>query len=78
MNRPIRATLKVDRSGRKSRLRWYGFAKHRDDDYVGRKVLAMRYLDVMKEDMQELGAETICVCPKAMETPLWQALMGKL
>ena len=48
-----------------------------DDDYMGKKVLEMRYLDVMKEDMQELGAETICVCPKAMETPLWQPLMGK-
>ena len=44
-NEHIRGTLKVDMFGQKvrqSRLGWCGHVKHRDDDYMGRKVLEMQ------------------------------------
>ena len=59
----------VGQKVRQARLRWYGYVKRRDDNYVGRKVLDMRlggkrkrgrpkrmYFDVVKEDTQEVGA----------------------
>ena len=71
-NQHIRSTVKVDRLGmkmRKGRLRWYGHVMRRDQEYVGRKMMEMelpgkrrrgrpkkRYLDVVKEDMGEVGA----------------------
>ena len=64
----MRGILKVDMFGQKvrqSRLRWYGNVKSRDEDYVGRTVLEMQllgkrkpkmgYLDVVKEDMPNVG-----------------------
>ena len=51
-------------------LRWYGHVMRRDQEYVGRKMMEMelpgkrrrgrpkrRFLDVMKEDMGEVGAK---------------------
>ena len=49
-------------------LRWLSYVKRRDYEYVGKKVLEVRrrgkrkrgrprrYLDVVKEDIQEVGA----------------------
>ena len=70
MNEHIRTTLMVDMF--KQKVRWYGRVKHRmlySNHYVGRKVLEMqlpgkrkrgrqkrRYLNVMKENMQEVAA----------------------
>ena len=55
---------------REGRLRWYGHVMRRDQEYVGRKVIEMelpgrrkrgrpkrRFLDVVKEDLGEVGAK---------------------
>ena len=52
------------------RLKWYGHVKRRDQEYVERKMIEMelpgkrrrgrpkrRFLDVVKEDMGEVGAK---------------------
>ena len=70
-NEYIRGTAKVERLGskvRESRLRWYGHVMRRNDEYVGRRVMEMelpgkrrrgrpkrRFMDVVGEDMRELG-----------------------
>ena len=72
-NEHIKSTVKVERLGmkmREGRLRWYGHVMRRDQEYVGRKMIEMellgkrrrgrpkrRFLDVVKEDMGEVGAE---------------------
>ena len=72
-NEYIRSTVKVERLGmkmREGRLRWYGHVMRRDQEYVGRKMMEMelsgrrrrgrpkrRFLDVVKEDMGEVGAK---------------------
>ena len=72
-NEHIRGTVKVERLGmkmREGRLRWYGYVMRRDQEYVGRKMMEMelpgkrkrgrpkrRFLDVVKEDMREVGAK---------------------
>ena len=69
----IRNTIKVERLGmkmREGRLRWYGHVMRRDQEYVRRKMMEMellekrkrgrpkrRFLDVVKEDMREVGAK---------------------
>ena len=72
-NEHVRSTVKVERLGmkmREGRLRWYGDVMRRDQEYVGRKMMEMelpgkrrrgrpkrRFLDVVKEDMGEVGAK---------------------
>ena len=72
-NEHIRGTVKVERlemKMREGRLRWYGYVMRRDQEYVGRKMMEMelpgkrkrgrtkrRFLDVVKEDMREVGAK---------------------
>ena len=72
-NEYIRSTVKVEWLGmkmREGRLRWYGHVMRRDQEYVGRKMMEMelsgrrrrgrpkrRFLDVVKEDMGEVGAK---------------------
>ena len=72
-NEYIRGTVKVERLGmkmREGRLRWYRHVMRRDKEYVGRKMVKMelpgkrkrgrpkrRFLDVVKEDMREVGAK---------------------
>ena len=72
-NEHIRSTVKVERLGmkmREGRLRWYGHAMRRDQEYVGRKMMKMelpgkrrrgrpkrRFLDVVKEEMGEVGGK---------------------
>ena len=72
-NEHIRSTVKVERLGmkmREGRLRWYGHVMRRDQEYVGRKMMEMELpgkrkrerpkrivLDVVKEDMEEVGAK---------------------
>ena len=72
-NNHIRSTVKVERLGmkmREGRWRWYGHAIRRDQEYVGRKMMEMelpgkrkrgrpkrKFLDVVKEDMGEVGAK---------------------
>ena len=71
-NKYIRGTVKVERlvmKMREGRLRWYGHDIRRDQEYVGRKMIEIellgrrkkgtkrRFLDVMKEDMEEVGAK---------------------
>ena len=72
-NEHIRSTVKVERLGmkmREVRLRWYGHVMRRDQEYVGRKMMEMelpekrrrgrpkrRFLDVVKEDMKEVGVK---------------------
>ena len=72
-NRHVRGTAKIAKLGdklRSGRLRWFGHVKRREQEYVGRRVLEMavprkrkrgrpkrRWMDVVKEDMQEVGAE---------------------
>ena len=70
-NEHIRSTVKVEQLGikmREGRLRWY--VMRRDQEYVGRKMMEMelpgkrrrgrskrRFLDAVKEDMEEVGAK---------------------
>ena len=72
-NEHIRSTVTVERLGmkmREGRLRWYGNVIRRDQEYVGRKMMEMelpgkrkrgrpkrRFLDVVKEDIGEVGAK---------------------
>ena len=55
---------------REGRLRWYGHVMRRDQEYIGRRIMEMelpgkrkrgrpkrRFLDVVKEDMGEVGAK---------------------
>ena len=72
-NEHIRSTVKVEQLGmkmREGRLRWYGHVMRRDQEYVGRKMIKMelpgkrrrgrpkrRFLDVVKEDMKEVGVK---------------------
>ena len=72
-NEHIRSTVKVERLGmkmREGRLRWYGHVMRRDQEYVGRKMMEMelpgkrrrgrpkrRFVDVVKEDMGQVGAK---------------------
>ena len=55
---------------RERRLRWYGHVMRRDQEYVGRKIMEIelpgkrrrgrqkrRFLDVVKEDMGEVGVK---------------------
>ena len=69
----IRGTVKVKRLGMKmkeGRLWWYGHVMRRDQEYVGRKIMKLelprkrkkgkpkrRFLDVVKKDMEEVGAK---------------------
>ena len=69
----IRSTVKVEwlrMKMREGRLRWYGHVMRRDKEYVGRKMMEMelpgkrkrgrpkrRFLDVVKEDIGEVGAK---------------------
>ena len=81
-NKYIRSTVKVERLGikmREGRLRWYGHVMRRDQEYVGRKMMEMklpgkrrrgrpkrRFLDVVKEDMGEVGAKEMDVEDRKM------------
>ena len=72
-NEYIRDTVKIERlliKMREGRLRWYGHVMRRDQEYEGRKMMEMelpgkrkrgrpkrRFLDVVKEDMGEVGAK---------------------
>ena len=72
-NEYIRSIVKVERLGmkmREGRLRWWGHVMRRDQEYVGRKMIEMelpgkrrrgrpkrRFLDVVKEDIGEVGAK---------------------
>ena len=73
-NEYIRGTVKVERLGmkmREGRLRWYGHVMRKDQEYLGRKMIKMelpgkrkrgrpkrRLLNLVKEDMWEIGAKT--------------------
>ena len=81
-NEHIRSTAKVERLGmkiREGRLRWYGHVMRRDQEYVGRKMMEMelpgkrkrgrpkrRFLDVVKEDMKEVGAKEMDIEDRKM------------
>ena len=72
-NEYIRSTVKVERLGikmREGRLRWYGHVMRRDQEYVKIKMIEMelpgkkkrgrtkrRFLNLVKEDMGEVGAK---------------------
>ena len=72
-NENIRSTVKVEQLGmkmREGRLRWYGHVMRRDQEYVEIKMMEMelpgkrrrgrpkrRFLDAVKEDMQEVGVK---------------------
>ena len=76
-NEYIRGTVKVEQLRMKmkeGRLRWYGHVMRRDQEYVGKKMIEMelpgkrkrgrpkrRFLDVVKEDMREVGAKEMNV-----------------
>ena len=81
-NEHIWSTVKVERLGmnmREGRLRWYGHVMRRDQEYVRRKMMEMklpgkrrrgrpkrRFLDVVKEDMEEIGAKETDVKDRKM------------
>ena len=76
-NEYIRGTIKIERLGmkmREGRLRWYGHVMRRDQEYLGKKMMEMklqgkrrrgrpkrRSLDLVKEDMGEVGAKEMDV-----------------
>ena len=71
-NECITSTVKVGRLGigmREGRLKWYKHVMRRDQEYIGRKMIEMelpgkrkrgrpkrRFLNLVKEDMGEVGA----------------------
>ena len=86
-NEHIRSTVKVERLAMKMRegsLRWYGHVMRRDQEYVGRKMMEMelpekrrrgrpkrRFLDVVKEDMKELGVKEMDI----EDRKLWRMMI---
>ena len=86
-NEHIRSTVKVERLGmkmREGRLRWYGHVMRREQEYVGRKMMEMelpgkrrrgrpkrRYLDVVKEDMKEVGVKEMDI----EDTKIWRMMI---
>ena len=80
-NEHIRSTVKVERLGmkmREGRLRWYGHVM-RDQEYVERKMMEMelpgkrkrgrpkrRFLDMVKEDMKEVGVKKMDIEDRKM------------
>ena len=85
-NEHIRSTVKVERLGmkmREGRLRWYGHVMRRDQEYVGRKMIEMelpgkrkrgrpkrKFLDVVKEEKEEVGAKETDIEDRKMWPPL--------
>ena len=81
-NKHIRSTVKVERLGmkmREGRLRWYEHVMRRDQEYVGRKMMEMelpgkrkrgrpkrRFLDAVKEDMEEVDAKEMDIEDRKM------------
>ena len=80
-NEHIRSTVKIERLGmkmREGRLRWYGHVMRRDQEYVGRKMMEMElpgkrrgrpnriFLDVVKEDMKEVGVKEMDIEDRKM------------
>ena len=81
-NEHIRSTVKVERlrmKMREGRLRWYGYVMRSDQEYVGKKMMEMelpgkrrrgrtkrRFLDVVKEDMEEVGAKEMDIEDRKM------------
>ena len=81
-NEHIRSTVKIERLGmqmREGKLRWYGHVMRRDREYVGRKMIEMelprkrrrgrpkrRFLDVVKEDMKEVGVKEMDIEDRKM------------
>ena len=81
-NEHIRSTVKVKRLGmkmREGRLRWYEHVMRRNQEYVGRKMMEMelsgkrrrgrpkrRFLDVVKEDMEEVGVKEMDIEDRKM------------
>ena len=81
-NEHIRSTVKVEQLGmkmREGRLRWYEHVMRRDQEYVGRKMIEMelsgkrrrgrpkrRFLDVVKEDMKEVGVKEMDIEDRKM------------
>ena len=64
---------------RKGRLMWYEHVMRRDQEYVGRKMMEMelpgkrrrgrpkrRFLDVVKEDMKEVGVKEMDIEDRKM------------
>ena len=91
-NEYIRGTVKVEWLGmkmRERRLRWYGHVMRRDKGYVGRKVIEMelpgkrkrgrpkrRFLNLVKEDMQEVGAkELVQSRPYVEDRMVWRQII---
>ena len=88
-NKHIRSIVKVERLGmkmREGRLRWYGHVMRTDQEYVGRKMMEMelpgkrrgrpkrRFLDVVKEDMGEVGVKETDVEDRKNDDTLWPPL----
>ena len=89
-NGHIRSTVKVERLGmkmREGRLRWYGDVMRRDQKYAGRKMMEMelpgkrrrgrpkkKFVDVVKEDMGEVGAKETDVEGLENDETLWPPL----
>ena len=87
-NKYIRGAVKVEQLGmkmREGRLRWYGHVMRKDQEYVGRKMMEMellgkrkrgrtkrRFLDVVKEDMGEVGAKETYVENRTV----WRKMIG--
>ena len=81
-NEHIRSTVKVEWLGmkmREGRLRWYEHVMRRDQEYVGRKMIEIelpgkrrrgrpkrRFLDVVKEDMKEVGVKEMDIEDRKM------------
>ena len=86
-NEYIRGRVKIERLGmkmREGRLRWYGHVMRKDQEYVGRKMMEMelsgkrkserpkrRFLDVVKEDMGEVGVKETDV----ENTTVWRKMI---
>ena len=90
-NEYIRDTVKVEQLGMKMRegkLRWYGHIMRREQQYIGRRVMEMelpgkkkrgkpkrRFLAVVKEDMEKVGAREKDIENSVLNHMLWLPLI---
>ena len=92
-NEYVRGTAKIAKLGdklRNARLRWYGHIKRREEEYVGKRMMEMvvpgirkrgrpkrRWMDLVREDMERVGARERDEVDRVKWRLLWRPRVGR-